>query len=377
LREVPKLRLAGLVILLILVFFLAPVVPYFQSVSIPGVSGGGVGLWGLSTPAYGVFGYGSPPYSQQEIVTQGNHSALVLFSGGRAVGVEDVGGPGVVLNPPAVVQIQNAVVFSSDWGFLNVTIRLQNVAQQDILNPIVYLSMQGFSTNSTLGGLTLIEPHVIGNCGAIFAASGVCSVSQIAPNTLPANKSFTFYAEVRGSVGGTPFVIREPFGENYPTGGVGPLWVKAFVNSVDNFRQGITMVENSTLDRFAAIRFVNASANFQISDYGFASDAQKFFGNGPLAGELAEVLLYPGVYTPASYASFLAGFAPGHWSELLDTVYTQFGYYVGRAPYYTVSVPCPVYEIPHGGINIAQYFESHGCSVAVTESTWLVIIMSP
>lgn len=376
-REVPKLKLAGLVILILLVFFLAPVFPYFQSVSVPGSSGGTVGLWGVSTPAYGIFGYGSPPYPQQEVVTEGNHSALILFSGGRAVAVEDVGGPGVVLNPPAVVNILSAEAFSSDWGMLNVTVQLQNVAQQDILNPIVYLSMQGVSSNGTLDGLTLVEPHVIGSCGQVFAASDVCSVSQVAPNTLPVNSSFTFYAEVRGTVGDTPFVVREPFSENYPVGGVGPLWMKAFVNSVDQYRQGVAMVENSTLDQFAAIRFANASANYQISDYGFASDAQRFFGNAPITGELAEVLLYPGIYTPTSYASFLAGFAPDHWSELTDTVYTQYGYYVGRALYYTVSVPCPVYEIPRGGINIAQYFQAHGCSVAVTEATWLVIIMSP
>lgn len=374
-REVPKLKLAGLVILLLLVFFLAPIVPYLQSVSVPGASGGAVDLWGEATPAYAVLGFGSPPYPQQELVTQGNRSALVFFSGGKAAAIEYVGGAGVVLDPSNVVQIDDAIVSSSDWGLLNITVYLTNIGHQGISNPVVYVQMEGASTNSTLGGLAVIDPHVIGDCGTLWAGTMTCTVSQIVPNELPVNESFTFYAEVRGAVGGVPFLYREPFSASYPEGGIGPLWVQAFLSDIDHSRLGIPLTENSTLDAFAAIRFKNASAQYQISDYGFSEDATKYFGQGPFAADLAEELLFPGVYSPDGYASFLEQYAPAHWDEITDTVYTQFGYYVGRAPYYVVSEPCSIYEIPHAGINVPQYFEDQGCAVAVTVATWLVIVM--
>ena len=376
LRPVPKLKVAGVVLLLLLVFFLAPVVPYVNSVSILAAGqGGSADVWGLATPSYALLGYGSAPYSSMQLVTVGGHSALVFFHGGRAVAVEEVGGPGAVLNPSSVIGIQYAGVSSADWGTLNITLHLRNISYHNITDPVVYVSMEGFSSNGTAGGLPLIEPRAIGTCGAVWVASDYCDVSQIAPNNLPVNQSVTYYAEIRGTVAGSPFVYRQPFWEDYPRGGIGPLWVSAFMAKVDQARGGQALAENATLDAFAALRFKNATAHYQISDYNLSADAQAFFGPGTYANDISEVLLYPGVFSPNTYPSFLADYAVGHWDGLLNSLYTQYGYYVGEAPYYEVSVPCPVYEIPRAGMNITQFFAQHGCATSVATETWLVIIM--
>ena len=79
---------------------------------------------------------------------------------------------------------------------------------------------------------------------------------------------------------------------------------------------------------------------------------------------------------PYTYASILQGSAPGHWASLTDKNYTHFGYYFGTGPYEVVQQPCPVTEIPGGGINITQFFENAGCSVSVQQATWLVVVLS-
>jgi hypothetical protein len=312
-----------------------------------------------------------------QLVSSGNHSALVYFSGGKAVAIEQAGPPGVVLNPSSVLSIEYAAVSSSDWGFLNITFHLRNIGVHNITDPIVYVSMLGFSDNGTDGGLVMIEPRAVGSCGSLWLASDYCDVSQIAPNALPVNKSFTYYAEVRGGVEGSPFVYREGFQEDYPQGGIGPLWVDAFMDKVDQARGGQPLIENATLNEFAALRFKDASAGYQISDYNLTVDENAFFGPGPYSQSIAEFLLYPGIFSPITYPGFLSEYAVGHWNGLLDAKYAQFGYFVGEASYYDVSIPCPVYEIPGAGVNITQFFQQHGCTTMVAATTWLVVILAP
>ncbi len=402
------MKVGVVAVLFLLVFFLAPIVPYLQSVYVPGAYESGideclagvsqtnatlariqelacqqkfrsppVSLYGFATPAYGLLAYGGPPFPSQELVTVGNHSALVFFDGARAVAVEAVGGANVLVNPRGVLYIQNAAVTSFDFGVLNITVSLRNMGTSSIDGAAVYLSMVGFSTNQTGDGLQVIHPKALGFCPANVLSADYCTVSLVASNDLPVNKSFSFYVEVRGSVEGREFVFRQGFGEYYPRGGVGPLWVKAFIDQADLHRGGSELTENATLDEFAAIRFKNASAHFEISDYGFTEDATAYFGEGEFANQLGELLLYPGVYSPDSYPTFLSQYAPGHWSVLTNPVYSQYGYFVGYSQYYEVSVPCPVYEIPHAGVNITQFFAQHGCTTTLASTTWLVIVMAP
>lgn len=405
---VSVLKALVLVVVIVLASVVLPVVPYLTSLPIPGAYRQGidecladvsqdnatlaeiqrqacydqfasppVDLYGFATPAYALFGYGAAPYPPAELVSQGNHSVVAYFSGGRVTAVEEAGGPGVVLNPKGIVYFQSAVVTSFDFGVLNISIRVKNIGNSNVTDTRVYVSMSGFSQNSTIGGLTLIQPKYLGGCPGILSTYSYCAVSQLATNNLPVNRSFTFYAEVRGTVNGKNFLYRQGISEDYPQGGIGPLWVGSFIGQVNRDRGGPTLVENSTLDAFAAVRFKNASMNYQISDYGLDSDVKAYLGQSFLPNEVGEELLFPGVFSPTSYPSFLRLYAEGHWSGLDNPLYRQFGYYVGYGPYYQVSIPCSVYEIPQPGLNITQYFADHGCTTTVVPEIWLVIILTP
>ena len=393
------------VLALIVIFFFAPIVPYTQSVAIRGAyrdgfttcfsgsaaelaNGSAVtacleayrypaeSLTGYATPSFSILGRGGAPFPTQLLVTQGNHSALLFFSGGKLVAAEDTKSADVIINPVRSIDIESAIVAASDFGQLNASVMVRNIGADTIQYPTVYLTMAGFSYNTTESGLTWIEPRPLGVCPIVWPPGGYCIVSQSISNGLPPGKPFNFYVEVRGYVDGRYLVFREGFHELYPEGGVGPAWVDEFVQQVNQARGGSILSENSTLDRFAAIRFANASKNFQISDYGFVQDVTGFFHqNGTSYAQ--EVLLYPSVYTPEGYATFLSEYALGHWAALTDLGYRHFGYAVAQAPYYVVSLPCSVYEIPHGGINITQYFQQRGCTTSIEKVTWLVIVLTP
>lgn len=402
------LLVVGGFILFFVAFFLAPVIPFTQSVSIPNAYKSGfteclatgsstnltealaeqqkclngylyppASVTRFGTPAYRLVGYGGSPFPSQVLVSQGNYSALVFFKGSQAVAAENAGPGDVVVNPNRVVEIDGALVYESDFGYLNITVTARNIGSHPIQYPTVYLSMSGFSVNTTNAGLTWIQPRPIGTCDASWSTGEYCTVSRVVANGLPTGKPFNFYVEVRGYVEGRYFVYRQGYQEGYPEGGVGPHWVAAFINQVEIARQNVSLSESNRLDTFAAIRFTDAIQNYTISDYNFTADATRFFGPNNTSPYAEEVLLYPGNYGPNAYSDFLSKFAIGHWSALTNPYFTQYGYYVGHAPYYVVSLPCPVYEIPREGINIPEFFQQHGCLTTVADTTWLVIILTP
>jgi hypothetical protein len=380
-------------ILLGVAIFLIPVVPYSQQVTLnygSGVLGEclptstptcqtgaqtPVDVTRYATVAYSLLNYGMAPFSNPVLVTQGNHSAIVFFSGTRAVAAEGTGAGDVKINPQGSVFVEVAAVTSSDYGQLNITIRVKSYSPTAIGGSAVYLSMEGYSSNYTSGGLTWVEPRLVGTCGAVWPSGTPCTVSTVTGNALPANRSFYYYVEVRGHNEEGRFVYRQGFEEEYPEGGVGPIWVSQFISQVDKSRS-YPLVENSTLDRIAEIRFMNASAHYQTSDWGFTNDTNRYLGANRSTLGYQEALLYPLKYTPDSYATFLSNYAPGHWTSLTDGYYAQYGYFVGQGPYYEVSVPCSIYEIPHAGLNIQQFFLQQGCTSTVLPATWLVVILS-
>ncbi len=398
------------VALFLVAFFLAPVVPYSQSIDIPfaykpGLASctppGGVmvipsnyteyekciasykyppaNITGYASLAYRLLGVGAAPFPSQVLVTQGDYSALVFFDGDRAVAADDTVFANVTINPPDVVEIQNASIQQSDYGLLNVTVVVKNIGDAPLREPpagvSVSIFMPGYGYNSSMNGLTWIGGIPMGECMSPVLPGETCTISQTVPNMLPATKSFSYYVEVRGLAGDRYFVYRQGFEEQYPAEGVGPQWVNQFIGQVNQARGGIDLVENSTLDRFAAMRFSTAALQPDISDYGLATDTASFFGaNG--GSQVEEILLFPGNSSSGIYANFLANAAPGHWAALTDTSFTQYGYFVGRAPYVEVSLPCSVYEVPSAGINVTQYFQQHGCATTVEEMTWLVIELS-
>ncbi|MDG7006943.1 MAG: hypothetical protein JRN06_01715 [Nitrososphaerota archaeon] len=403
-----QLWVGGVFVIYFVAFFVAPIVPFRVSVSIPGAYRSGytvcfpggylppgvqpteeeqsclasyalpdAAVDGYATPAYRAFGLGQPPFQRVEVVSRGNHSALLYFDGSSLQAAEEINSPSVQFNPPSVVEFYIAPVYSSDFGFINITIQVRNVGVNSIMNPTVYLSMAGFSSNTTAGALTWIEPRLVGGCPAVWAPAAYCAVTQVVRNQLPANASFNYYAEIRGYDQTGYFVYRQGFGEAYPEGGVGPIWVDRFIGLVDRARAQAQLNESSTLDAFAALRFRDAAPNFQISDYGFQGDVASFFGGNKSTIAVEELLLYPGRLSPTAFAAFLSTYAPTHWSALTDPTFTKFGYFVGHSTYYEILLPCSVYEIPGPGINITQYFQSQGCRTIVQPAvTWLVLILS-
>ncbi|HYC26685.1 MAG TPA: hypothetical protein VEB67_01530, partial [Nitrososphaerales archaeon] len=66
-----------------------------------------------------------------------------------------------------------------------------------------------------------------------------------------------------------------------------------------------------------------------------------------------------------------------HWSALMNENFTHFGIYFGIGAYVGVKLPCSAAEILSAGLNITQFFQGHGCSVAKIDSTkWMVVILS-
>lgn len=404
-----QLVAAVCVALFLVAFFLAPVVPYSQSINIPYAYESGVKscvppsniivfpptanytkyeeciasykyppahVAGYASLAYRLLGVGQPPFPSQLLVTQGNYSLLVFFSGDKAVAADSTWYANVTINPTDIVEIQDVSFQQAEYGLLNVTIVVKNIGDASIgessPGSTITMSIPGYSSNSSINGLIWIGGTINGYCKTPWRPGQVCTVSQTVVNTLPLNKSFSYYIEVRGTAGDTYFFYRERFVGQLPAEGVGSQWVSRFIGQVNQARSGINLVENTTLDRFATLRFNTAASQPEISDYGLATDTASFFGANGGSG-VEEILLYPGNSSTVDYASFLANEAPGHWSALTNTSFTQYGYFVGQAPYVEVTPPCPVYEIPSAGINVTQYFQSHGCATTVKEMTWLVI----
>jgi len=160
---------------------------------------------------------------------------------------------------------------------------------------------------------------------------------------------------------------------------INSTWVLQFFSIVNQYRQstGAPPLQYCPwLDNFANIRFETMIQNPAISHYGFDQDYNEYLGQYQYFLSVGEEVLYPDGYTPKDYVQFLQSDAPIHWEGLLDSNYMYYGYYIGYGPTYAIIGSCPVTEIPDPNINVPQYLQSHGCSVEIENSTWLVIELS-
>ena len=413
-----ELAATAIGLLLVLTFFLIPFVPYSVSVGIPndvragrmvkfdecsnstsGTVSGSVGvttnssatiqylclvpyppvsIQGYSTLSYRLLGAGSPPFPSQMEITQGNASALVFFQGDRAVAAEDIGPAGTLVDPPELAVVRSSFIPVGS-GYQNYTVVIRNNGQSAIYYPTIAIQVKGYGFNDSVDGLLWMDNVAIGSCGPlqeglIFAPGTECRISELMQ--IPTNVTLTYYVEVTAAEVGHHIFCRQGFSQFIPAEGITTAWVGEFIKDLNNARGPMPLLENSTLDRFAAMRFMTASSQPDISDYGFANDLKAFFPSGG-PPYVAETLLFPGGFTPSNFTAFLKNSAPGHWAALTDGTYEQFGYYVGQARYFDISLNCPTREIPSGGVNITQYFESHGCAVTpVNNAYWLVIILA-
>jgi hypothetical protein len=344
-----------------------------------------VDIRGYASITYKLLSIGLGPYPRQVVVTQGNISILAYFRGDKLSAVEDIGLGNVTVNPTNIVHVQNVSFVETDFGFMNFTVVVKNIGTSPIVAGLgqlakygagVAIQLPGYGNNYTSDGVTWIGgTYAPRTCAPSWLPGATCTVGYSISDNLPINKSFMYHVEVRGATAGKSFFYREGFQGQPPQRGVTPGWVNRFMGQVNNARGEVGLIENITLDRFAAVRFKTAVTHPDISDYGLTGDVSMFFGTSGSQPNIIEILLYPGGQAAFSYASTIQSYAPGHWSALTDKNYIHFGYYVGSGPYEFVKLPCSDTEIPRAGINITQFFTAKGCSVSLVQTTWLVLIL--
>jgi uncharacterized protein YkwD len=179
------------------------------------------------------------------------------------------------------------------------------------------------------------------------------------------------------SINNISATIQSTITSTQPT--INSTWVSQFFSIVNQYRQstGAPPLQYCPwLDNFAHIRFETMIQNPAISHYGFDQDYNEYLGQYQDFLSVGEEVLYPDGYTPKDYVQFLQSEAPIHWNGLLDSNYMYYGYYIGYGPTYAIIGSCPVTEILGPNINVPQYLQSHGCSVEIENSTWLVIELS-
>jgi uncharacterized protein YkwD len=155
-------------------------------------------------------------------------------------------------------------------------------------------------------------------------------------------------------------------------------WVVSFISNVNAYReqQGeVSLTLSSQLGSFSQIRFttMTAGTNYEISHYGFDSDAASFFGS---AYSLGEVVYYPSGFSPSDYTANIKSNAPAHWSLMMKPNLLSYGYYIGQGPVYELDQGCTATEIPGPNINESLFFHQNGCAYSIGTGTWLVIDFS-
>ncbi len=196
--------LASVVAIVLVVFFLVPLVPYSVAVSIPSNIFGKpyntcvpiLDKWnsrgynetamaqyrecltqnayppssmtGYAPLSYRLLGIGSPPYPSYALISQGWKSSLAFFHGPRLSYVlgssTSLGSPGFLfsnhtaLNPGGIIDVEDARLWPAGIGLLNFTVLIRNVGQSDIYIPQVGFIYPGYGSNRTYGGVTWLSP---------------------------------------------------------------------------------------------------------------------------------------------------------------------------------------------------------------------------
>ena len=355
-----------------------------------------INVTGYGSPSFKLFGVGVQPFPSRFLVSETGFNAY-LYIKGASISAAQVVQETEVTYDPAGIEISNSSLSQGLLGGSNLTVTVMNHSDQTLINPLVWASVPGSSGNFTdKNGVTWIFSLGVGFGGgpqqeliefspcltdggfANLTAGASCTAVLHAVTTAPFGSSFRYTVEVQGILGSRASITKRTFSYSLSPQAADRLWVNAFIGLVNAARGGIPLSESSTLDNFARQRFSSAVTQPDISDYGFGADVSSYFRANATKPIISEDLLYPNMTTqdPYTYASILQGSAPGHWASLTDKNYTHFGYYFGTGPYEVVQQPCPVTEIPGGGINITQFFENAGCSVSVQQATWLVVVLS-
>jgi len=368
----------------LIVFLFLPIVSYSVSFANPDSTGGQsppTSISGYATPSYYLLGFGAGPYPQMVISSQGGSTYLIHFQGSSISYVESMGGlpSNATLNPQGTVKVDNVSIAEWAFGFLNFSARITNIGSKTLRNVGLSFNYPSFGANGTLGTVrSYTAPGT--DCAAALAPGASCFGSTLLNETtvLLTDQFYPMSLEVICNVTApgpsTPFLYVDTLQLRYP--GVTPntQWVSSFIQEVNAQRNGTALIENRTLDEFAAFRFDSIRAQYQISDYNFTSDYYRFFGHsGP---EMEEEILYPSNRNPATYPTYLKQNAPGHYAGLMDPAYSQFGYFFGTGPSVDIGPGCSATEIPGPNINITQFVISHGCNYVIADEIWFILILA-
>jgi hypothetical protein len=336
---------------------------------------------GYSTILYALTGLGHGPYSEVMLVSQGKQSAVVHFAGPRISYWEGPFPAGTVLDPNNAVRISNVSIRQAAFGLVNFTATVTDLGITPIKNLSVIFHYPSYGRNQTVGGLVRSLPEQSG-CSALLLPSRSCVVSISLPQSskLLTDESYPLIVEALSpgdSSGGTgfaaPFVYLVTLQIKYPGAGLSPQWVQSFIQAVNQKRNGTALTEDRTLDQFAAFRYDSLRAEYQISDFNFTADYQRFFG--PTGPSVFEEILYPAGKNPATFPDYLHTNAPGHWAGLMATGYTKYGYFFGTGPSVVIGPDCSAKEIPGPNINITQFVISHGCDYVIADQIWFIMIL--
>jgi hypothetical protein len=377
----------------LILLFLLPIVPYSLSMQIPfdfkgpptctnqtqpGIPNCSytllyppINITSRASLSYALFGIGIQPFNGSYRITGGNDSAIFYVTGTKITSAEDFNFHSFELNPEGVIAIDNTSVARDTFGLVNFTTTLTNVGAETLTLVSAGFTVPGNGDNFTQGGLTWISQGSIGGFCDTLSPGASCSLSFEALNeSVGAGQKFDYRLEVRALSGSEGVVLQRWIQGVWPAKGVTPGWVSSFMQEVSGNRTGPNLVEDQSLDAFAALRFRTQVDNYSVSNYGFQSDFSATFGTS--TRQIGEVTLWPGSDAPFEYVSFLQESAPGHWSALTNPDFTHFGYYIGYGPTIVVSQPCSVTEFP-GNVNMTALLTSRGCQFHIEQAVWLVI----
>jgi hypothetical protein len=374
-----SLAVSAVALAVIILLIGVPVVPYSVAFSIQSPGSSPQSVTGHSTVLYALTGLGQGPYPETMLVTQGNATALVHFAGSTISYWEGLFPTGTSLNPNNVVKVTNASIRQSAFGLINFSATVTNVGALPVTNLTVIFHYPSYGRNQTSGGLVRSLPDEV-VCSASLAPSNSCVASVSLPQSskLLTDESYRLTIEAwspgsSDSRFAAPFIYVVSLQLRYPGAGLSPQWVKDFVHAVNQRRNGTALAEDRTFDQFAAFRYNSLRAQYQISDFNFTADYHHFFGsNGPAA---FEEILYPAGKDPSTFPDYLHTNAPGHWSGLMNPVFTRYGYFFGTGPSVVIGPDCSAKEIPGPDINITKYVIDHGCDYVIADQIWFIIIL--
>ncbi len=336
-------------------------------------------LTGRSTILYVLTGIGEGPYPPLMLVPQGASAALIHFEGSRLGYWEGPFSANTALNPQGVVKVTNASITQWIFGLLNFTFALKNTGALPIWNLTVLFHYPSYGKNQTYAGITRSTAETI-VCSLNLPPSRTCSVTFTLPQSPTLLTDEKYPMEVEAISQGPPsanyapaFVYVHATKLRYPGAGLSPQWVKAFIQAVNARRTGAPLREDTALDAFAAFRYNSLRAQYQISDFNFTADYNRYFGAS--APTLFEEILYPAGRNPATYPDYLQKNAPGHWAGLTNPLYTRYGFFFGTGPSVDIGPRCPATEIPGPNINITSFVISQGCTFVVADEIWFILIL--